>query len=755
MVSRSLGRPGALEATKPSLEMHDAMVEQRRLLTLEAELETAFCTEQTLAAQLAATEATSQTTLTEASQMAEEAMERLSQTEKRREAVAQQLRLAEGQVERKLAEAEAEAEEASAKLESKHQMSQRRAEEDLESFKVEMESRARAAEELVSAMQDERSLMMCGGLSALRGEALEARLNMSRQRITEACAAREAADKREAMAATAYREAVEAEEEAAQDAVAEGQRESLLHEQRAALELQHLQAKSASAKAEADSVEKDARAEVEALLEAAQRRCVASEAQAEGWTSEALESARRTAERLSLAEAKAAQIWSESQKQIERVLRANENEVEAAEASCAAKEVAAAAEGERLNDELQERLQKIRSEENAMEAEFAKALAAIQAQQHQDSEDSAQRICAAERLENCLLEEEWAVAEGIYAFEIEEEEAASRAQSELTAHLEAATESRVQKAQERLEALRPLQMALEEEEARALRACTVAEEAEQIFHQESLASLSAAEAAEWQLRGRCAGWQEEVLEAKTAAQERTGQEEERCKAEQQAARSAAELRSRACWEEIAAENLEAAQKMDAIHGQEEFLSNQAQDLMDTAARSEVAARRLREDELVEESAAQGVREAVLEVESAMQQVLQECRHQEANLMAENRWKEVDIQEAEAAQLLLAESRRENAEVRAERASQRCNAAVESATATKRDYQLEIDEVQKEGEKKEASALQKLLEAEKSLATALYWCDKQSQIGLKMFTAEEMSSRVQVDAVDRISVDDET
>eukprot|EP00435_Cladocopium_sp_Y103_P012372 s2089_g3.t1 len=538
-------------------------------------------------------------------------------------------------------------------------------------------------------------------LSALRGEALEARLNMSRQRITEACAAREAADKREAMAATAYREAVEAEEEAAQDAVAEGQRESLLHEQRAALELQHLQAKSASAKAEADSVEKDARAEVEALLEAAQRRCVASEAQAEGWTSEALESARRTAERLSLAEAKAAQIWSESQKQIERVLRANENEVEAAEASCAAKEVAAAAEGERLNDELQERLQKIRSEENAMEAEFAKALAAIQAQQHQDSEDSAQRICAAERLENCLLEEEWAVAEGIYAFEIEEEEAASRAQSELTAHLEAATESRVQKAQERLEALRPLQMALEEEEARALRACTVAEEAEQIFHQESLASLSAAEAAEWQLRGRCAGWQEEVLEAKTAAQERTGQEEERCKAEQQAARSAAELRSRACWEEIAAENLEAAQKMDAIHGQEEFLSNQAQDLMDTAARSEVAARRLREDELVEESAAQGVREAVLEVESAMQQVLQECRHQEANLMAENRWKEVDIQEAEAAQLLLAESRRENAEVRAERASQRCNAAVESATATKRDYQLEIDEVQKEGEKKDS------------------------------------------------------
>lgn len=40
------------------------MVEQRRLLTLEAELETAFCTEQTLAAQLAATEATSQTTMT-------------------------------------------------------------------------------------------------------------------------------------------------------------------------------------------------------------------------------------------------------------------------------------------------------------------------------------------------------------------------------------------------------------------------------------------------------------------------------------------------------------------------------------------------------------------------------------------------------------------------------------------------------------------------------------------------------------------
>lgn len=730
------------------------MVEQRRLLTLEAELETAFCTEQTLAAQLAATEATSQTTMTEASQMTEEAMERLSQSEKRRDAVAQQLHLAEGQVERTLAEAEAKAEEASAKLESKYQISQRRAEEDLESFKAEMESRARAAEELVSAMQDERSLMMCGGLSALRGEALEARLNMSRQRITEACAAREAADKREAMAATAYREAVEAEEEAAQDAVAEGRRESLLHEQQAALELQHLHGKSASAKAEADSVEKDARAEVEALLEAAQRRCLASEAQAEGWTSEALESARRTAERLSLAEAKAAQIWSESQKQVEKVLRANENEVEAAETSCAAKEVAAAAEEDRLNGELQERLQKIRSEENAMDAEFAKALAAIQAQQQQDSEDSAQRICAAERLENCLLEEEWAVSEGIYAFEIEEEEAASRAQSELTAHLEAATASRRQKAQESLEALRPLQMALEEEEARALRACNAAEEAERIFHQESLASFSAAEAAERQLRTRCVGWQEEVLEAKTAAQQKTGHEEERCRGEQEAARCAAERRSRACWEEIAAENLEAAQMMEAIHGQEEFLSNQAQDLMDLAARSEVAARRLREDELMEESAAQGVREAVLEVEAAMHQLLRECRLQETNLLAENRWKEVEIQEAEAAQLLLAESRREDAEVRAERASQRCNAAVESTTATKRDYQLEIDEMQKEGEKKEASALQKLLGAEKSLATALYWCGKQSQIGLKMFTAEEMSSRVQVDAVDRLSVDGE-
>lgn len=145
---------------------------------------------------------------------------------------------------------------------------------------------------------------------------------------------------------------------------------------------------------------------------------------------------------------------------------------------------------------------------------------------------------------------------------------------------------------------------------------------------------------------------------------------------------------------------------------------------------------------------------MLEVEAAVQQVLQQCRLQETNLLAENRLKEVEMQEAEAAQLLLAESRREDAEVRAERASERCNAAVESTTATKRDYQLEIDEMQKEGEMKEASALEKLLAAEKSLATALFWCGKQSQIGLKMFTAEEMSSRVQVDAVDRISVDGE-
>eukprot|EP00438_Fugacium_kawagutii_P026760 Skav216450 [mRNA] locus=scaffold50:567442:585140:- [translate_table: standard] len=268
--------------------------------------------------------------------------------------------------------------------------------------------------------------------------------------------------------------------------------------------------------------------------------------------------------------------------------------MESTEKSCKEQEAAAYAEAsehesileQRLNTEFQERLQMIRSEENSMEAEFAKvmdqplvapqALAAIEVQREQDSEDAAQRISSSERLERCLLEEApgarkdtggavgWAdrlaVEEEIYAFEIVEEEACSLASLELKAHLEESAASKCRRVAEDQEALRPLLESLNHQEQRARKACTAAEEVERHCHQEAAAFLGAAEDEERQLQQQCAQWQEEVLSAKAAAQRRSAQEEQRCRQRQQDDRWAAEQRNRACWEEIAAENLEARGK---------------------------------------------------------------------------------------------------------------------------------------------------------------------------------------------------
>eukprot|EP00434_Breviolum_minutum_P016096 symbB.v1.2.014186.t1/scaffold1032.1/size142953/4 len=564
---------------------------------------------------------------------------------------------------------------------------------------------------------------------------------MSRQRITEACTAREAADKREALAATAYRQALAAEEEAAQEAVAEGQRESRLHEERAATELERCSTRGAAAKVEADAAERDATKEVEALWKVARQRCQTSEEQEQRRKTEILESTSRTAERLRV---HAAQIWCESQKQIAKVLKANEQEVQAAQAACAAQELAAATEGQQLKTELHERLQMIRSEEQDMEVEWTKALNAIEAQQHQDHEDAAQRICAAEHLESCLWAEELAVEEEVYAFEIEEEEAASRILAELEVHQSEAAVQRNVRAEESEEALRPMLMALEAAEHRAFKACQVAEEAERSFHEEAANSLSSAESQERQLQLQRKRLEEEVVEAKNMAQKRIGDEEEKSRVLQLEVQFATEQRSRACWEEICAENLQAAQRMEAIREQEEFLSTQAEELLDDAAHTEVATQKMREAQLHEENAAEGLREAVTEVELALQQILKDCKDQEEAIAQKARLEEVEICEEEVQQLSLAESRWQSAEVRAEMASQRCNDATESTASTKRRYQLEMQELHKKGEKKEASAMAKLLAAEEALSTSLWWCNKQGQIGLKIFTAEELASNMQLE-----------
>lgn len=44
----------------------------------------------------------------------------------------------------------------------------------------------------------------------------------------------------------------------------------------------------------------------------------------------------------------------------------------------------------------------------------------------------------------------------------------------------------------------------------------------------------------------------------------------------------------------------------------------------------------------------------------------------------------------------------------------------STASTKRRYQLEMHELHKKGEKKEASAMAKLLAAEEALSTSLWW-----------------------------------
>ncbi|CAK9116943.1 unnamed protein product [Durusdinium trenchii] len=720
-------------------EMEDATLkEQRLLLATEAELETAFSTEQALAAQLAAAETKAQTSLTEASQMSKEALEKLSLSEERREAVAGHLSSAVEQVERRIADAEAKAEEACASLLSRHEASQREADEDLKSFKGEMESRAQAAEELISAMQDERSLMICGGLSALRGEALEARLNMSRQRMTEACAAHEAAEKREAMAKMAYREALSAEEEAASEAVSEAKQQSRVQKQRASLEIERIKTEAEAAKAEADAAEELAKGEAKTLSRDAEQKCLALTKQAEKWNADASQGMRGAAERLRGAEVAAAQIWRDSEEQIAKAVRQSECEMKAALDSCREGEAAAEAKGLRLKDELCDQLHQIQKEETSSENAWAKAMGTIQAQKQRNEEDETQRIFAAEHLGGCLLSEELAVQEEAVAFEIVEEEAASRLEAELEAHLKEAAMQNHQLAEGNEEALRPLTEALQHAKDRASKVCKAAEEAEALFNQEAAAYLRTAELRESHLQERSLTLQEELLLAKQRAQQRTSEEEATAQAIEEDARCSAEQQNRACWEEVAATHVEAAQMMKTIHEEEERLSTRAQELLDESARMEVSTRKMQEAELTEEIAAREVRTAVKEVEVALQKVQQECEHEEAAVRVRGRLEEIEMCEVEAHRRDLAEIRWQSAEWHAEEASLRCNEAIEAAASLKTEYRKELEDIQKRSEKKESEAMAKLLAAEKALATSLQWCVRQNQIGVNVLTAEQVA-----------------
>ena len=121
----------------------------------------------------------------------------------------------------------------------------------------------------------------------------QARLNMSRQRMTEACAAacqvrvrvrdskslsffelfeaREASEKREAVVAGAYKEAFRASEEAAGRAAAEALKRQRSSEELAAKEISRLRAEALELKSEAREAEEKVRKEEEALARDTER----------------------------------------------------------------------------------------------------------------------------------------------------------------------------------------------------------------------------------------------------------------------------------------------------------------------------------------------------------------------------------------------------------------------------------------------------------------------------------------------------
>ena len=191
-------------------------------------------------------------------------------------------------------------------------------------------------------------------------------------------------------------------------------------------------------------------------------------------------------------------------------------------------------------------------------------------------QEELQRIAAAEHLGSCLLEEQEAMEEEVYASELVEQEVLQRLEAELAAEEHSVQQRRLVVAQEADEALQPILEALEEEEQRKSRAVEAMEEAEEVVRRHGVEMQRGLERLEQRLVGRCTGVEEQLLAAKMRCMQRVAREEEEVRRFEEEAREEAEQHSRAAWEEIAALNLEKAQKGAEMRREEEEMKVEAQ-----------------------------------------------------------------------------------------------------------------------------------------------------------------------------------
>eukprot|EP00439_Symbiodinium_sp_Y106_P075422 s1697_g14.t4 len=514
--------------------------------------------------------AAAKSSLAKAANWKDEALRHLSKIEKHRREEVRDLLEAETILRRQMQDAEDSSDKCLAELRSEHAHAERRVAREFEECDAALLVRSKAAEELLAAAEKEKSLTRMCALHGLRGEALEARLHVSRQLMVEACQAHEAADRREAVAALARSEARGAEELAVQQAASQGLMESQFLRQSAAERAEQLEEQEATVKARADKAVALVEGEVEALRHGA-LQCSVSE-QAEEFIELARQGLARKSTILEKAEAAVADAWKSEEANI-RAMREEQNvEVQEALESAAA----AAAIGEELatelGEELRTRLRGVRSEEKQMQHECEKA---IEADMH--------RLRSTECSESEFLAERLHIEEEVLSFEVTEEEAASMLRQQLEQQINEAAEQCKELAKNTSGALQQLRELTQQAEQSTRQAEEAAEQDEKMHRCAAQQSETSAEAAEKLQQRRSLALHEEVLAAKLNAERSIAHDEWLAGEEEEAALAEEDRCIRACCEEIAAARYEAETVISSWRVEDAVLEVDAQELLDKAA----------------------------------------------------------------------------------------------------------------------------------------------------------------------------
>ncbi|CAE7947561.1 ESYT3 [Symbiodinium sp. KB8] len=670
--------------------------------------------------------------LARAANWKDEALRNLSKIEKHRREEVKDLLEAETMLRRQMQDAEDSSDKCLAELRSEHAHAERRVAREFEECDAALLLRSKAAEELLAAADKERSLTRTCALHGLRGEALEARLHVSRQLMVEACQAHEAADRREAVAALARSEARGAEELAVQQAASQGLMESQFLRQSAAERAQQLEVQEATVKARADKAVALVEGEVEALKQGALQQCAASEQQAE----EFIESARRGLVRQSAirekAEARAADAWNSEEANI-RSMREEQNlEVQEALESAAA----AAAVGEELatelGEELRTRLRSIRSEEKQVQHECEKAIEAVQGKGTCQEEEDVHRLRSTECSESELLAERLHIEEEVLSFEVTEEEAASMLRHHLDLQISEAAERCKELAKNTSGALQQLCELTQHAEQSARQAQEAAEQDEKMHRCAVQQYEASAEASEKLQQLRSLALHEEVLAAKLNAELSMAHDERLAGEEEEAALSEEDRCIRACCEEIAAARYEAETVISSWRAEDAVLEVDAQELLDKAAALQVESRMLEESRCSEEETCQELVIAADEVRAAARAAVHGYEAREAIAQRTAHELQEEAKQKQEARSVDAGHRFNSAELRAEAAARRALEAEESSWIARERYEQELASMREYGETEEAETIRRVLAAEEALANSMRWSGQHNQLGLELF-----------------------